>query len=173
MNRPHYYFKVTDDGLVGSRLQAFMDSCAAAEEKAREWVKKQGASNYYESPDGMAGGVAAVEFDNTLAKKGWEHISAADGTVFFFPEQGSDLEREMFTLPVVSELNLISILSLVPARDSKGRILPFSFGDATPVVFRHHGYWYLDVPYCSADSSVMSIEEKEFYRRRMPAMNER
>ena len=43
-------------------MQAFMTRCQEAEEQALEWVTKQGAEHYYESPECMAGGVGAVEF---------------------------------------------------------------------------------------------------------------
>lgn len=173
MNKPHYFYKTTDDGHVGAQLQEFMNRCAEAEEKARQWAEKQGASHYYESPDGMAGGVGAVEFDNTIAKDGWEKITTPDGRVFFLPMEGTDLEKEMYSLPVVSESELIGILNFIPRKNKAGLPLPFSFGDQTPVIFRHHGYWYIDVPYQAADISITPIEEKEFNRRKMAAINEK
>lgn len=171
--RPHFYYKFAVDGTVGVKLQEFMDQCADAEEKARQWVDKQGASGYYESPDGMAGGVAAVEFENAIAKEGWERSTTPKGESFFLPEADSGLEKEMYALPVVSETQLIGILALKPRKNRKGQSLPFTFGNVTPVIFKHHEYWYVDVPYESADASSMRIEEKEYYRRRMAAINER
>ena len=47
-----------------------------------------------------------------------------------------------------------------------------TFGNSTPVVFLHQGYWYADVPYVSANVTLVQIEEKEFYRRKMAATNE-
>ena len=57
MKKPHYYYKVSAESNVGRDIQAFMNRCQEAEEQALEWVKKQGAEHYYESPEGMAGGV--------------------------------------------------------------------------------------------------------------------
>lgn len=173
MNKPHYYYKTTDDGRVGTQLQEFMNRCAEAEETARQWAEKQGASHYYESADGMAGGVAAVEFAYTVAKDGWDEIVTPDGRVFYLPMEGTDLEKEMYALPVVSEAELIGILNFIPNKNKAGVPLPFSFGDETPVIFRHHGYWYIDVPYMTADIAITPIDEKEFNRRRMAAINER
>ena len=62
MKKPHYYYKVSAESNVGRDIQAFMNRCQEAEEQALEWAKKQGADHYYESPEGMAGGVGAVEF---------------------------------------------------------------------------------------------------------------
>ena len=88
------------------------------------------------------------------------------------PMSGTDLEKEMNALPVVSEAELISIFSLQPKRTKNNLPLPMTFGDSTPVVFLHQGFWYADVPYVSADMTLTQIEEKEFYRRRMAAINE-
>lgn len=171
--RPHFYYKIAADGTVGVKLQEFMNLCADAEEKARQWAERQGASSYYESPDGMAGGVAAVEFANAIAKDGWEKVAAPKGESIFLPEADSDLEKEMYALPVVSETQLIGILALKPRKNRKGQSLPFTFGNVTPVIFKHHDYWYVDVPYESENASAVSIDEKDFYRRRMAAVNER
>ena len=103
MKKPHYYYKVSAESNVGRDIQAFMNRCQEAEEQALEWVKKQGAEHYYESPEGMAGGVGAVEFADITEREGWDKEVSPDGRVFFFPIEGSDLEREMNALPVVSE----------------------------------------------------------------------
>lgn len=173
MNKPHHYYKFAATSIVGGQLQEFMNRCKNAEEKARQWAEKQGASQYYESPDGMAGGVSAVEFANIVTKEGWDEFTTPDGSVFYLPTEGSDLERQMYALPVVSEAELITILSLVPLKTAKGLPLPFTFGNTTPVVFLHHGYWYVDVPYVSADISAQRIDEKKFNRRKLAATNER
>lgn len=172
MKKPHYYYRIAATSNVGEKLQEFMHRCQEAEEKARVWVEKQGASSYYESPEGMAGGVGAVEFADTHARDGWDKEVAPDGRVFFFPMEGTDLEKEMNALPIVSEMELIDIMNLIPNKTKKNLPIPMSFGNSTPVVFLHHGYWYADMPYVSADLSVERIEEKEFYRRKMAAMNE-
>lgn len=90
----------------------------------------------------------------------------------------------MMGLPVVSEMNLIGILLLKPieAKDKDGNpikdkdgnavILPFSFGNAAPALFKYRGFWYTDVPYESLSDDCQVITEKEFYRRRMSATNE-
>ena len=173
MKKPHYYYKVSTESNVGRDIQAFMTRCQEAEEQALEWVKKQGAEHYYESPEGMAGGVGAVEFADTTEREGWEKEVSPDGRVFFFPIEGSDLEREMNALPVVSEAELFAILNLQPKRAKDNLPLPMTFGDSTPIVFLHQGYWYADVPYMSADMTLTKIEEKDFYRRKMAAINER
>ena len=172
MKKPHYYYKVSAESNVGRDIQAFMNRCQEAEEQALEWVKKQGAEHYYESPEGMAGGVGAVEFADTTEREGWDKEVSPDGRVFFFPIEGSDLEREMNALPVVSEAELFAILDLQPKRTKDNLPLPMTFGDSTPVIFLHHGYWYADVPYVSANVTLAKIEEKEFYRRKMAATNE-
>ena len=173
MKKPHYYYKVSAESNVGRDIQAFMTRCQDAEEQALEWVKKQGAEHYYESPEGMAGGVGAVEFADTTDREGWDKEVSPDGRVFFFPIEGSDLEREMNALPVVSEAELFAILNLQPKRTKDNLPLPMTFGDSTPIIFLHNGYWYADVPYVSADMTLTKIDEKEFYRRKMAAINER
>ena len=173
MKKPHYYYKVSAESNVGRDIQAFMTRCQEAEEQAREWVKKQGAEHYYESPEGMAGGVGAVEFAETTEREGWDKEVSPDGRVFFFPIEGSDLEREMNALPVVSEAEMFAILNLQPKRTKDNLPLPMTFGNSTPIVFLHQGYWYADVPYVSADMTLTKIEEKEFYRRKVAAINER
>lgn len=173
MKKPHYYYKVSAESNVGRDIQAFMNRCQEAEEQALEWVKKQGAERYYESPVGMAGGVGAVEFADTTEREGWDKEVSPDGRVFFFPIEGSDLEREMNALPVVSEAELFAILNLQPKRTKENLPLPMTFGNSTPIIFLHDGYWYADVPYVSADMTLTKIEEKDFYRRKMAAINER
>lgn len=173
MKKPHYYYKVSAESNVGRDIQAFMTRCQESEEQALEWVKKQGADHYYESQEGMAGGVGAVEFADTTEREGWDKEVSSDGRVFFFPVEGSDLEREMNALPVVSEAELFAILNLQPKRTKENLPLPMTFGNSTPIVFLHQGYWYADVPYVSADMALTKIEEKEFYRRKMAAINER
>lgn len=172
MKKPHYYYKVAAESNVGRDIQAFMTRCQEAEEQALEWVKKQGAEHYYESPEGMAGGVGAVEFADTTEREGWDKEVSPDGRVFFFPIEGSDLEREMNALPVVSEAELFGILDLQPKRTKDNLPLPMTFGNNTPIIFLHQGYWYTDVPYVSANVTLVQIEEKEFYRRKMAATNE-
>lgn len=172
MTKPHYFYKISATSNVGRDIQAFMLRCQEAEEKAREWVERQGASSYYESPDGMAGGVGAVEFADITGRDGWDRTETPDGRVLFFPMEGTDLEKEMAALPVVSEAELIGILNLQPKRTKENLPLPMSFGNRTPIVFLHQGYWYMDVPYVSADMTLTNIEEKEFYRRKLAAINE-
>lgn len=172
MKKPHYFYKISATSNVGRDIQAFMLRCQEAEEKAREWVERQGASSYYESPDGMAGGVGAVEFADITGRDGWDRTETPDGRVLFFPMEGTDLEKEMAALPVVSEAELIGILNLQPKRTKENLPLPMSFGNRTPIVFLHQGYWYMDVPYVSADMTLTNIEEKEFYRRKLAAINE-
>ena len=172
MKKPHYYYKVPQNSEVGKKLQNFMQRCQEAEEKARAWADKQGASTYYESAEGMAGGVGAVEFVDTHARDGWDKEVLPGGLVFFFPMEGTDLEKEMNALPVVSEMELIGIMNLQPKRTDKNLPVPMTFGNSTPIVFLHHDYWYADMPYVSADLSVERIEEKDFYRRKMAAVNE-
>lgn len=173
MKKPHYYYRIAATSKVGEKLQEFFNKCQEAEEKAREWTEKVGASGYYESPEGMAGGVGAVEFADNAEHDGWDREETPDGRVLYFPIVGTDLEKEMNTLPVVSELELIAVMNLVPNFTDKNLPMPMSFGNSTPIVFLHHGYWYADMPYASADLSVERIEEKEFYRRKMAAINEK
>lgn len=172
MKKPHYFYKVSATSDVGREIQNYMNRCQDAEQQALEWAKKHGAEHYYESPDGMAGGVGAVEFADSSERDGWDKEVSPDGRVFFFPMAGTDLEKEMNALPVVSEAELIGIFSLQPKRTKNNLPLPMTFGDNTPIVFLHQGFWYADVPYVSADMTLTQIEEKEFYRRRMAAINE-
>ena len=172
MKKPHYFYKVSATSDVGREIQNYMNRCRDAEQQALEWAKKHGAEHYYESPDGMAGGVGAVEFADSSERDGWDKEMSPDGRVFFFPMAGTDLEKEMNALPVVSEAELIGIFSLQPKRTKNNLPLPMTFGDNTPIVFLHQGFWYADMPYVSADMTLTQIEEKEFYRRRMAAINE-
>lgn len=171
MKKPHYYYRISATSELGEKLQTFFNKCQEAQGKAREWAEKQGASHYYESPEGMAGGVVAVEFANNIERDGWGKEVAPDGRVFFFPVEGSDLEKEMNALPVVSEVELMTTFSLQPKRTKDNLPLPMTFGDSTPIVFLHHGYWYADMPYVSADLSVERIVEQVFYRHKMAATN--
>lgn len=172
MKKSHYYYKVSATSDVGSEIQKFMNRCQEAEQKALEWAKKQGAEHYYESPEGMAGGVGAVEFADTADRDGWEKVETPDGRTIFLPTENSDIEKEMATLPVVNEIDLIGIFNLIPKKTKNNLPLPMTFGDTTPIIFLHHGYWYADLPYIAAHISVMPIDEKEFYRRKMAATNE-
>ena len=173
MKKPHYYYKVSAESNVGRDIQAFMTRCQEADEQALEWVKKQGAEHYYESPEGMAGGVGAVEFADTTEREGWDKEVSPDGRVFFFPIEGSDLEREMNALPVVSEAELFAILDLQPKRTKDNLPLPMTFGNSTPIVFLHQGCWYADVPYESSSSDMQKISETKFQKRLMAAAKKR
>lgn len=179
--RPHNYLKIAEESETGKKLKAFLAECSEASEKARAWVEKQGSDTYYESPEGFAGGVAMVEFKNTISKEGWKNVQipTKDGwqsTSLFVPEENSDLEKEMMALPVVNEAALIAILQFKPkmAKDKEGKEvqLPFTFGDTTPVLFLHHDFFYTDVPYESISTDCQAITEKEFLRRKMAAVNE-
>ena len=164
MKKPHYYYKVLAESNVGRDIQTFMNRCQEAEEQALEWVKKQGAEHYYESPEGMAGGVGAVEFSDTTEREGWDKEVSPDGRVFFFPIEGSDLEREMNALPVVSEAELFAILNLQPKRTKDNLPLPMTFGNVTPCVFKYHDHWYMDVPYESGSTDMQKISETKFQK---------
>lgn len=179
--RPHVYLKIAEDSEVGKKLKGFVAECNEASERARAWVEKQGGDSYYESPDGFAGGVAMVEFQNTICKDGWKNVKQPtkkgwESTPCFVPEEGSDAEKEMFALPIVNESVLIDILRFKPktAKDKNGNEfpLPFTFGNLAPILFLHHGFWYTDVPYASLSGDCQEITEKEFYRRQMAATNE-
>lgn len=171
MKRPHNYYKIHESSETGKNLQSFVDKCNEVSETARQWVEKQGGSSYFESPDGMSGGVSAVEFENTIAKEGWERVEGLNGVSAFFPVEGSELEKEMYALPIVSEAELIKILHFLPRMNSKGKAMPFTFGNTTPVLFVYNGYWYVDVPYECKHEDIEPIAEKEFLRRRMAATN--
>lgn len=180
-NRPHNYLKIAKESETGKKLKAFLVECSEASEKARAWVEKQGGDTYYESPEGFAGGVVMVEFKNTISKEGWTNIQTPtkDGmqnTSLFIPEENSELEKEMLSLPIVNEAALIAILLFKPkmakGKNGKEAQLPFTFGTTTPPLFLHHGFFYTDVPYESTSTDCQVIEEKEFLRRRMAATNE-
>lgn len=171
--RPEHFYRFAEDSTVGKQLHDFFAECADAQEQARVWAEKQGAKSYYESPDGMAGGVGLVEFENCLSKEGWESMTTPDGSLLFYPAPDSALEKEMYALPVVSEMKLIPILSFKPRKTKDEKPVPFTFGNETPVLFLHYGYWYAKVPYESEAECAESIMEREFYKRKMAATNER
>lgn len=171
MKKTHFYYKTPLSSETGKMLADFFDRCKAAAEQARQWAELQGASHYYESPNGMAGGVSGVEFDCAFQKEGWEKITLRDGNAMFVPEDGSPLARQMSDLPVVNEMDLIRIFRFLPSSNSEGSVLPFTFGHKTPVLFLHQGFWYADMPYESGREDVIAVDEKEFYRKSSAAVN--
>ena len=70
MEKPHYYYQIRKDSEVGAALANFSERCVEAQRIALEWAKRVGAKHWYESPDGFAGGVAAVEFDDNGDRAG-------------------------------------------------------------------------------------------------------
>ena len=172
MKKPHYYYKVSAESNVGRDIQAFMTRCQEAEEQALEWVKKQRVEHYYESPEGMAGGVGAVEFADHADHDGWDKEETPDGRVLYFPVVGSDLEKEMNDLPVVSEVELFGILNFQPKRTKDNLPLPMTFGNTTPIIFKYKDYWYVDAPYKSNDSNVALIDENYFNRQKRLAISD-
>ena len=173
MKKPHYYYKVSAESNVGRDIQAFMTRCHEAEQQALEWVKKQGADHYYESPEGMGGGVGAVEFTDAAEHDDWDREETPEGRVLYFPAVGSDLEEEMKALTVVSEAELFAILDLQPKRTKDNLPLPMTFGNSTPIVFLHQGCWYADVPYESSSSDMQKISETKFQKRLSAAAQKR
>lgn len=173
--KPRHFYQVSSDTEVGRSLGVFMDKCTDASEQARRWALAKGASFYYESPNGMAGGIVAVGFDNTLAKEGWERVDTQDPDTpsLFVPTAGSDLEKEMAALPVVSEMELITILMLQPLVMKDGSFLPMTFGNMTPCVFKYHDHWYMDVPYESGSADMQKISETKFQKRLRAATEKR
>ena len=174
MNKPHNYYKVNADTEVGKQLQALMDKCNEVSEQARQWAEAHGAASYYESPEGIAGGISALEFETSPLPEGWEQIELppSDGRVgVVLPVENSDLEKEMYALPIVSETEFINILKFKPRVNSKGQKMPFTFGNTTPICFKHMGMWYVDMPYECEAEGLREAKEKEFYRRKMAAMN--
>lgn len=172
MNKPHNFYKVLATSETGKALQALMDKCNEVSETARQWAERQGATSYYESPEGIAGGIVLLEFENEIPV-GFEPIPLPreGGQGGALPIEGSDLEKEMFSLPVVSETEFINILHFKPRLNSKGKPMPFTFGNSTPVCFLYKDHWYVDMPYECEAEGMETIEEKEFYRRRMAALN--
>ncbi len=161
-SKPHYRYSIPADSPTGKELAKFVQNCNDASERARSWAMSLGASSYYESPTGMAGGCAALEFSDATPPKGWEAISNRAGEKFYLPPSGSLDEMEMFTLPVVSETALIAILQLVPVENKDGKPLPFTFGNETPIVFQRDARWYVDVPYSSASPDCTPIAQDKF-----------
>ena len=172
MKKPHYYYMVSAESNVGRDIQAFMTRCQEAEKQALEWVKKQGVEHYYESTEGMAGGVGCVEFADKAEHDDWDMEETPDGRVLYFPVVGSDLEKEMTALPVVSEAELFGILNLQPKRTKDNLPLPMTFGNTTPIIFRYKDYWYVDAPYKSNDSNVVLIDEHYFNRQKRLAISD-
>ena len=165
--KPHYYYKAKADTQVGCLLQDYTQRCADASEQARIWAESHGADFYYESPNSMAGGIIAVEFQNTLSKEGWQRVETPTKEVYFVPNPDSELEKEMWALPVVSEFELVSILRFRPVINKKtGKPHAYSFGNTTPVVFLSLGHWYVDVPYECQEPSLVKVSKLEFDTRR-------
>ena len=88
MEKPHYFYQIKKDSEVGAALADFSERCAEAQRIALEWAKRVGAQHWYESPDGFAGGVAAVEFDDNGDRAGWDRIENRQGQVFYMPAAG-------------------------------------------------------------------------------------
>lgn len=166
MERKHYYMRVPVNTATGRKIDVFIARCNEVSAQAREWACRQGARFFYESAAAMAGGVDAVEFSDGEDRAGWERLDAPDGRVLFFPHEGTEKEKEMKELPVVSETDAMWAFELLTGSGRDG-----TFGRFTPVIFRHRGYWYADMPYMSNSMSAESIPEKEFYRRRLAALN--
>nr|DAI89013.1 MAG TPA: hypothetical protein [Caudoviricetes sp.] len=171
MKKPRFYYKTPSDSETGQMLTEFFDRCKAAEDQACQWAKQQGASHYYESPNGMAGGVSGVEFGCASRKEGWEKITLRDGNAMFVPVEGSSLAQQMSALPVVNEMDLVRIFRFLPSSNGGDSMLSFTFGDKTPVMFLHQGFWYADMPYESGREDVIAVGEKEFYRKKYAAIN--
>ena len=166
MEKPHYYYQIKKDSEVGAALADFSERCAEAQRLALEWAKRVGARHWYESPDGFAGGVAAVEFDDNGDRAGWDRVECTQGQVAYMPAAGTALEQEMFALPVVSETELIRILNFKPVCTKEGSPLPFTFGHSTPIVFPLNGHWYVDVPYECRAVDCEPIGSARFARRK-------
>ena len=66
----------------------------------------------------------------------------------------------------------ITFVEMAKDKDGNDVHVPFSFGDTTPPLFLHHGFWYTDIPYESTSPDCILIDEKEFFRRRMAFTNE-
>ena len=139
--------------------------------KAADWVNTHGADSYYESPEGMAGGISAVMFADGAEHEGWERVEAPGlDSVVYFPEEGSELEKEMYALPVVMETRLIGILNLEGHVNDKGQKVPYTFGEETPVLFKYRDKWHVDVPYPSGSEACIAISQKEFSQRKIKAI---
>ena len=120
----------------------------------------------------MAGGVGCVEFADKAEHDDWDMEETPDGRVLYFPVVGSDLEKEMNALPVVSEAELFGILNLQPKRTKDNLPLPMTFGNTTPIIFRYKDYWYVDAPYKSNDSNVVLIDEHYFNSQKRLAISD-
>lgn len=166
-----HYLKINSLSETGKSLSDFLSRCEQAEEQARQYVKSLGAETYYESPEGMAGGVAAIELPlDAPVPDGWEvmddqsHIQQVDPS-----RQVCIPKEDIKELTIVSEMELISILSLKPLV-RKGMRLPMTFGRHTPSVFYVRGFFYVTSPYESSSGDVRLISEKEYNRKKFLAM---
>ena len=170
--KPHFYYKVKQNSEAEAQVKNFLQRCDDASEQARTWAEEHGASQYIESPEGMAGGLAGLFFKGEPAD-GFKPVPLPDGSTLYWPEEDSETEREMLALPVVSETELIGIFKLVPHEAKNGKKVPMTFGDTTPLLFFHptKQCYYTDVPYKSASDELEEIDEKEFYRRWGAARN--
>lgn len=169
--KPHYYYEIHADSETGQQITTFVNLCNEAEMKAADWVNTHGADSYYESPEGMAGGISAVMFADGAEHEGWERVEAPGlDSVVYFPEDGSELEKEMYALPVVMETRLIGILNLEGHVNDKGKKVPYTFGEETPVLFKYRDKWHVDVPYPSGSEACIAISQKEFSQRKIKAI---
>ena len=164
--KPHYIYKVAATTETGGQLADFIKKCDEVSETARAWAEAHGALSYFESPSGMAGGVAALEFAEGKVPKDWEELTAVNGSKLYMPPYGSDEEQEMYALPIVSEAALIGILKFKHVNDKKTNLpLPYTFGEWTPILFRRGDYWYVDVPYESESADCVKITADELHEK--------
>ena len=93
MKKPHYFYKVSATSDAGREIQNYMNRCQNAEQQALEWAKKHGAEHYYESLDGMAGGVSAVGICRLLRTRRVGQGSFARWSRILFPDGWNRLRK--------------------------------------------------------------------------------
>lgn len=181
MQAKHFY-RTSTDSECGRKLTEFSRRCTAAEMLAESFAKLHGATAYYESPLGMAGGVACFVFDKEpdhrlfIPDPDMLEMQKVYGTkdTFYTPnldtEEGRAIDKEREDLPIVSELELIDILQVKPVTNSAGRQVPMVLNE-TPIIFMYLGMWYVGMKWECECPGLNPITEKEFYRRRLAATN--
>lgn len=190
--RKKFFYKTDAESQLGKAITAFFEKCNDVTKQAEEFVASCGASEYLESPLGMAGGVSFVIFPDNVTPDAavWRKVNINGvGECYdvnvpddFDPakvrERDQDaqpltiaehIELARIDLPVCSEVELAAMMRpKIIVKD--GKVVPQVMTE-TPSIFHSNKCWYIAVPFeCEADD-LQSIQEKTFYRRRLATLN--
>lgn len=149
-------YRVGIETPLGMAISAFLDTCMEAEHKAHQWAEKYGATEYLESPLGMAGGVAMLcaPLRGDVNPDVWRKIDVRGVGECYEPNVPDDfnpktaiernheeepltmaeeIELERLALPVASETQLVALLK-PKQKIVNGRPMPFVMNE-TPSLF--------------------------------------